>query len=192
MVSIEVGPAPRKRAAAALARPAAAEYRPRSALSRDGRQSWRAGRIRSPARQECGLTLRSRRGPTASPQARAGGTRTFSPARAWRLAVGPASTQTLGLLGPAVSSLNTARRGGSASKLSSSRWHLGAAGMIPSPNLERGNTATRGRPRRYPHCRELACANPTRPRTPVAQERHFAPDRLTRWAPGALHLYGQA
>ena len=47
------------------------------------------------------LTLRSRRGPTAGHQARAGGTRTFSPARAWRPAVGPASTQTLGRNKPA-------------------------------------------------------------------------------------------
>jgi len=44
----------------------------------------------------CGITPRSRRGPTASHQARAGGTRTFSPARAWWLPVGPASTRTLG------------------------------------------------------------------------------------------------
>ena len=43
-----------------------------------------------------GLTLRSRRGPTAGHQTRAGGTRAFSPARAWRPAVGPASPQTLG------------------------------------------------------------------------------------------------
>ena len=50
----------------------------------------------SAACEQCRLTRRSRRGPTASHQARAGGTRTFSPARAWRLAVGPASTPTLG------------------------------------------------------------------------------------------------
>ena len=48
-----------------------------------------------------------------------GGASLSSTSRAWRFAVGPASPQTLGLLGPAVSSLNTARRGGSASKLSS-------------------------------------------------------------------------
>ena len=45
----------------------------------------------------CCLTPRSRRGPTAGHQARSGGTRTFSPARAWRPAVGPASPQTLGV-----------------------------------------------------------------------------------------------
>jgi len=47
--------------------------------------------------REWGLTRRSRRGPTAGHQARAGGTRTFSPARAWRPAVGPASPPTLGV-----------------------------------------------------------------------------------------------
>jgi len=52
---------------------------------------------RSAGGPQCALTLRSRRGPTAGHQARAGGTRTFSPARAWRPTVGPASPQTLGL-----------------------------------------------------------------------------------------------
>ena len=49
-----------------------------------------------------GLTPRSRRGPTAGHQARSGGTRTFSPARAWRPAVGPASARTLGIRRAAV------------------------------------------------------------------------------------------
>jgi hypothetical protein len=72
---MRVRPAPRFASHCQAARSAAAGYRPRSAISRDGQHLWRARKIRSVVRQECGLTLRSRRGPTAGHQARAGGTR---------------------------------------------------------------------------------------------------------------------
>ena len=52
------------------------------------------------------LTLRSRRGPTAGHQARAGGTGYISPARAWRLPLVP-PTSNVGLLGTSISFLNT-------------------------------------------------------------------------------------
>ena len=44
-----------------------------------------------------------------------------------------------------------------------SRWHHGAAGVVPTPNLERGNTATRGRPQRYPALSQASVRQPNSP-----------------------------
>ena len=112
-------------------------------------------------------------------------------AGAWRPTVDPASAQTLGLL--ATTSLNpqdaSPRRLG-LQTCPLPRWHRGAAALIPSPNLERGQLSANLSTSRQ--CLGSACAIHNHPRAPVAQKRYHAPDTLTGWAPTALHFYGQA
>src|SRR5688572_29853652 len=54
---------------------------------------------------ECGLTLRSRRGPTAGCQAPRGGEAYHLPRGAWHPTVGPASPQTVGCRGMQIRAL---------------------------------------------------------------------------------------
>jgi len=130
-------PSPRPRSTALLCR------QPRRGCTRGTPTKEQTSRL-----QQCGLTRRSRRGPTASHQARAGGTGTLSPARAWRLTVGPASTPTLGLachqFRPQAVPRSVGRFIRTAAAGPASAWHLSGS-SAPPPVLDpqaRANTNT--------------------------------------------------